>query len=163
MTGNWQLKPFLQGGYGNDNYGGSGAWIYGGGLRSVVRFQVNQWRCDLGNTLMSALQQYADDNYDNGFSMFEIGINVVNPWRFEIFKQHSRIDAFFIYTNFIDDVDFLFADRERDEVKELNQVGVALVPDHEFRLGFIRLTGWGISQLAGDNIQAIRFHTGFPF
>ena len=163
VTKYWQLKPFIQGGYGNDNYGGQGAWIYGGGLRSVVQIPVNRWRFDLGNSLMSAYQQYPGDYYDNGFSMFEMGLNVVNPWRFSVLNQYSRIDAFFIYTNFIDDVDFLFADRDRDEVNELYQVGVALIPDNKFRLGFIRLSGLGISLLAGDGIQAIRFHTGFPF
>jgi hypothetical protein len=163
VTTNWQLKPFIQGGYGNDYHGGQGAWIYGGGIRSVAQFQVNKWRYDLGNTLMSASQQYADDTYDNGFSMFEIGLNLVNPWRFTFMDQRSRIDTFFIYTNFIDDVDILFADRSRDEVNELYQLGVALVPDDRFQIGFIKFKGLGISLMAGDGIQAIRFHTGFPF
>ena len=35
----------------------------------------------------------------------------------------------FIYTNFIDDLDILFADRTNEEVKALYQVGVALVPE----------------------------------
>jgi len=69
----------------------------------------------------------------------------------------------FIYTNFIDDLDILFADRTNEEVKALYQVGVALVPDEKYRLGFIRLKGVGVSVMVGDDIQAIRFHTGFPF
>ena len=60
-------------------------------------------------------------------------------------------------------MDILFADRGKEEVKELYQVGVALVPDEKFRLGFISLNGIGVSVMAGDGIQAIRFHTGFPF
>lgn len=68
-----------------------------------------------------------------------------------------------IYTNFIDDLDILFADRTNEEVKALYQVGVALVPDEKYRLGFIRLKGVGVSVMVGDDIQAIRFHTGFPF
>jgi hypothetical protein len=163
VTGNWQLKPFVQGGYGNDNQGNQGAWIYGGGIRSLARFPFNKWRFDLGNTLMNAYQQYSGERYDNGFSMFEIGLNVVNSWRFSVFDQNSRIDTFFIYTNFIDDLDILFTDRRKEEVKELYQVGVALVPDEKFRLGFIRLKGIGVSVMAGDGIQAIRLHTGFPF
>jgi hypothetical protein len=163
VTGNWQLKPFVQGGYGNDNQGNQGAWIYGGGIRSLARFPINKWRFDLGNTLMSAFQEYSGEKYDNGFSMFEIGLNVVNPWQFSMLDQNSRIDTFFIYTNFIDDLDILFTDRTNEEVKTLYQVGVALVPDEKYRLGFIRLKGVGVSVMAGDGIQAIRFHTGFPF
>ena len=68
-----------------------------------------------------------------------------------------------IYANFIDDLDILFADRTNEEVKALYQVGVALVPDEKYRLGFIRLKGVGVSVMVGDDIQAIRFHTGFPF
>ena len=66
-------------------------------------------------------------------------------------------------TNFIDDLDILFTDRRNEEVKALYQVGVALVPDEKYRLGFIRLKGVGVSVMVGDDIQAIRFHTGFPF
>ena len=163
VTANWQLKPFIQGGYGNDNHGNQGAWIYGGGIRSVAQFPIDKWRFDLGNTLMGAYQKYSDDTYDNGFSMFEIGLNVVNPWRFSVLSQHSRLDVFFIYTNFIDDIDIFYADRRKEEVNELFQLGVALVPDDRFKLGFIKLNGLGISLLTGDGIQAIRFHTGFPF
>ena len=129
VTGNWQLKPFVQGGYGNDNQGNQGAWIYGGGIRSLARFPINKWRFDLGNTLMNAFQEHSGEKYDNGFSMFEIGLNVVNPWRFSMLDQNSRIDTFFIYTNFIDDLDILFTDRTNEEVKALYQVGVALVPE----------------------------------
>ena len=95
--------------------------------------------------------------------MFEIGLNVVNPWRFSVLDQDSRVDVFFIYTNFIDDVDILYADRRKDELNELYQVGLALVPEKKFQLGFIKFKGLGISLLAGDGFQAIRFHTGFPF
>ena len=163
VTGNWELKPFIQGGFGIDNQGNQGAWILGGGIRSLARFPVNKWRFDLGNTLMGALQEYSGEQYDNGFSMFEIGINIVNPWQFSFLDHASRIDTFFIYTNFIEDLDILFIDRSEEEVRALYQVGLALVMDEKFRLGFIKLKGVGVSVLAGDGIQAIRFHTGFPF
>lgn len=163
VTPNWQLKPFIQGGYGNDNHGGQGAWIYGGGIRSLAQFPVDKWRFDLGNTLMGAYQKYSDDAYDNGFSMFEIGLNVVNPWRFSILGQRSRLDVFFIYTNFIDDLDILFVESRSEQVNKLFQLGVALVPDDRFKLGVFKLDGFGISLLAGEGIQAIRFQTGFPF
>jgi len=48
-------------------------------------------------------------------------------------------------------------------VRALYQVGLALVMDEKFHLGFIKLKGVAVSVMAGDGIQAIRFHTGFPF
>ena len=88
---------------------------------------------------------------------------VVNPWRFTVLSQRTRLDVFSVYTNFIDNLDVLYTDRRSEEVNELYQFGMVLVPDDSFKFGFIKLSGFGISLLAGDGVQAIRFHTGFPF
>ena len=72
-------------------------------------------------------------------------------------------DTFFIYTYLIDDLDILTSDRQDIEFTELYHLGVALVADEKFRIGFIKFKGVGVSVMAGDGIQAIRLSTGFPF
>ena len=163
ITKNWFLKPFGQIGYGKDFSGGQGAWIFGGGVRSLALFPWKKWEFGLGNTLMGAAQKFSGSDFDNGFSMFEIGLNVANPWRFPLAGRQTRLDTFFIYTSFIDDLDFFFVDKPREEVGELFQVGLTLQPDRAYRIWFFEFTGAGISYVFGDGVRAIRLHTGFPF
>ena len=164
VTKNWFLKPFGQIGYGKDFSGGKGAWIYGAGIRSLALFPWKKWEFGLGNTLMGAFNtDFGGSDFDNGFSMFEIGINVANPWRFDLLDRKTGIEPLFIYTNYVDDLDFLFADRDDKRVGELFQLGVTFRPDREYRIWFVKLKGIGASYLFGDGVRAIRFHTGFPF
>ena len=131
--------------------------------RSLAVFPWKDWEFSLGNTLMGATQEFSGSEFDNGFSMFEIGLNVANPWRFTLFKRKIRVDTFFIYTEFLDDLDFLFANGRREEISRLYQLGAVLRPDKEYSIWFIKLKGIGLSFLFGGDVRAIRLHTGFPF
>ena len=163
VTKNWYLKPFVHIGYGKDFSGGEGAWIFGAGIRSLALFPWKKWEFSLGNTLMGAQQEFSGNEFDNGFSMFEIGLNVANPWRFSFYDRETRVDTFFIYTGFIDDLDYLFATKRSEELNNLFQLGALMRPDKEYRIWFVKLKGIGVSYLFGDSLRGIRLHTSFPF
>lgn len=159
---NWYLRPFGQIGYGNDFESRKGAWIFGIGIRSLVVFPLDQWELELGNTLMAASQN-SNEGFDNGFSMFEIGLNVKNPWNFNFLDRDSHIDTFYVYTHLINNVEFYQMDRAQDEVGKLHQIGVTLEPDRGYKIWFVKLEAAGLSYLFGDNVKAVKLHTGFPF
>jgi len=159
---NWHLRPFGQIGYGNDFESDKGAWIFGAGVKSLAVFPWDQWELQLGNTLMAASQN-SSAGFDNGFSMFEIGLNVKNPWDFNFLDRDSHIDTFYVYTHIMNDMDFYELGREPDEVGRLHQLGATLVPDRQYKIWFVKLKGMGLSYLFGDELKAIKLHTGFPF
>lgn len=163
ITKNWTLKPFGQFGFGKDFSGGSGAWIYGFGFRSLAVFPMKKWEFQLGNTLMAAGQEYRDGEFDRGFSMFELGLNVRNPWSFTFLNRETRIDTFFVHTEFIDDVDILLATTKLEKISRLFRVGATLKPEKGYKIWFATLQGIGLSYMFGDGARGIRLQTSFPF
>ena len=162
VTRNWYLRPFAQIGYGNEFESKKGAWIFGAGVRSLATFPWDKWEFELGNTLMAASQN-SNEGFDNGFSMFEIGLNVKNPWSFTFLDRDSNIDTFFVYTHLINDMEFYQLNRPLEDVGRLYQFGATLQPEREYKIWFVKLKAAGLSYLFGDGVKAIKLHTGFPF
>jgi hypothetical protein len=160
---NWLLKPFGQLGVGRDFSGSDLAYIYGAGIKSLATFAVQDMELDLGNQLMFADQSQGGGGSDDGFSMFEIGLNLRRPLSFNIQSQSTKLNVFFVYTRFINDLKFIRLFKSDLKIRNLYKFGVALGAEKTFSILGIKFRGVGIDFTIGKGFAGIGLTTGFPF
>ena len=161
---NWWLKPFGQFGFGKDFSGSDIAWIYGAGIKSLATFDLNGSELDFGTAFTWAAQNQSGGGSDSGFSMFEIGLNSRWPTRITVLDRKSDINLFFVYTDFINDLDFERAKKENKSVQRLYKFGIALSSKEKYPiLGLFDLSGGGVDVTFGKDYFGLGLTTGFPF
>ena len=162
---NWWLMPFGQIGVGKDFSDGDTAIIGAAGIKSLANFsRANDAVWQLGNSLMVADNSDSDENVsDEGFSMFEIGLNRRSPIDYRVLGQPTDLNLFFIYTEFISDLEFFQVDVNDARLKRLYKFGFAFTAKEKFSIMGIKFGGGGIHISLGDNYLGIGLNTGFPF
>lgn len=162
---NWWLKPFGQIGVGKDFSGGDTTWIGAAGIRSLTDFpRANNVVWQLGNSLMVADNSRSGENpNDDGFSMFEFGLNRRCPIETRVLGQPTNLNLFFVYTEFINDLEFFKADFNDERLKRLYKFGVAFTAQEKFSILGIKFGGGGVHVSLGDNYFGVGLNTGFPF
>ncbi len=162
---NWWLKPFGQIGVGKDFSGGDTTLIGAAGIKSLANFpRANDVVWQLGNSLMVADNSRSDENpNDDGFSMFEVGLNRRSPIETRILGQLTDLNLFFVFTEFINDLDFLQTDFNDERLKRLYKFGFAFTAQEKFSIFGIKFNGGGVHVSLGDNYFGIGLNTGFPF
>jgi len=161
---NWWLKPFGQFGFGKDFSGSDIAWIYGAGIKSLATFDLKSSELDFGTAFTWAAQNQSGGGSDSGFSMFEIGLNSRWPTNIILLDRKSDINLFFVYTDFINDLDFERAKKENKSVQRLYKFGIALSSKEKYPiLGLFDLSGGGVDVTFGKGYFGLGLTTGFPF
>ena len=162
---NWWLKPFGQIGVGKDFSDGDTVLIGAAGIKSLAAFpQPNDAVWELGNSLMFADNSDSSDNAsDDGFSMFEIGLNRRSPIDYRVLGQPTDLNLFFIYTEFINDLEFFQVDFTDTRLKRIYKFGFAFTAEEKFSIMGIKFGGAGLNVSLGDNYFGVGFTTGFPF
>jgi len=162
---NWWLKPFGQIGVGKDFSDGDTVLIGAAGIKSLAAFpRPNGAVWELGNSLMFADNSDSSENLsDDGFSMFEIGLNHRSPIDFRVLGQPTDLNLFFIYTEFINDIEFFQVDFTDTRLKRTYKFGFAFTARETFSIIGIKFGGAGVHVSLGDNYFGIGINTGFPF
>ena len=161
---NWWLKPFGQFGFGKDFSGSDIALIYGAGIKSLATFDLKSSELDFGTAFTWAAQNQSGGGSDSGFSMFEIGLNSRWPTNITVLDRKSDVNFFFVYTDFINDLDFERAQKENKTVQRLYKFGIALSSEENYPiLGLFDLSGGGVDVTFGDGYFGVGLTTGFPF
>jgi hypothetical protein len=162
---NWWLKPFGQIGVGKDFSDGDTVIIGAAGIKSLADFpRANDVVWQLGNSLVFADNSDSEENVsDDGFSMFEIGLNRRSPINTRVLGKPTDLNLFFVYTEFINDLDFFQADFSDERLKRLYKFGFAFTTKEKFSLVGIKFRGGGVHVSLGDNYFGIGINTGFPF
>jgi hypothetical protein len=162
---NWWLKPYVQIGFGRDLSGGDTALIAGGGIKSLAVFTLkNDIELELGNNLAYADNSESDKSpVDNGFSMFEIGLNSRWPLNVTLLDRRTFLNVYFIYTDFLNELVFFDADLFEDDLTRLYKFGISLEGRPEFSILGFEFRGVGLEVSFGKDYFGIGFNTGFPF
>lgn len=162
---NWDLKPFIQAGIGKDFQGGDLAYIYGTGLKSLATFPWKDFTFGLGNRLMAAGQTIKGGSNDNGFSLFEVGLDVLLPMRTKIKNQELSWSVFFIETRFQNRVEFPDPVFGIIELSRLSQIGFTVgLETRPFSYWKFDLPRLGLGYMDGDaDFKGVRINAGFPF
>jgi len=158
------LKPFGQFGFGKDFSGSDIAWIYGLGIKSLATFDLKSSELDFGTAFTWAAQNQSGGGSDSGFSMVEIGLNSRWPTNITVLDRKSDLNLFFVYTEFVNDLDFERAQKDDKNIQRLYKFGIALSSDEEYPiLGLFDLRGGGVDVTFGKGYFGMGLTTGFPF
>jgi len=161
---NWWLKPFGQFGFGKDFSGSDIAWIYGAGIKSLATFEIKHSELDFGTAFTWAGQNQSGGGSDSGFSMVDIGLNSRWPTDITIFGSQADLNLFFVYTEFVNDLNFERAEKDNKNIQRLYKFGIALSSKKKFPVfGLFDLSGGGLDVTFGDGYFGVGLTTGFPF
>jgi len=161
---NWSLKPFGQYGFGKDFSGSDIAWIYGAGIKSLVTFDFKSSELDFGTAFTWADQNQSGGGSDKGFSMIDIGLNSRWPTSITLFDRKSDLNLYFVYTEFVNDLNFERAEKDNKTIHRLYKFGIALSAEEKYPiLGLFDLRGGGLDVTFGDGYFGMGLTTGFPF
>ena len=161
---NWWLKPFGQFGFGKDFAGSDIAWIYGAGIKSLATFDLNSSELDFGTAFTWAAQNQSGGGSDSGFSMVDIGFNSRWPTDIRVLDRKSDLNCYFVYTQFVNDLDFERAQKENKNIRRLYKFGIALSSEEKYPiLGLFNLRGGGMDVTFGKGYFGMGLTTGFPF
>ena len=161
---NWSLKPFGQFGFGKDFSGSDIAWIYGVGIKSLATFEIKSSELDFGTAFTWADQNQSGGGSDSGFSMIDIGLNTRWPTNIRLLDRKSDLNLFFVYTQFVNDLNFERARKDNKNIQRLYKFGIALSSKEKFPVfGLFDLRGGGLDVQFGDDYFGMGLTTGFPF
>ncbi|MEJ2282861.1 MAG: hypothetical protein P8X85_04625, partial [Desulfobacterales bacterium] len=161
---NWWLKPFGQFGFGKDFSGSDIAWIYGAGIKSLATFDLKSSELDFGTAFTWADQNQSGGGSDSGFSMVDIGLNSRWPTTITVLDRKSDVNFFFVYTQFVNDLDFERAKKKNKTVQRLYKFGITLSSEEKYPiLGLFDLRGGGVDVTFGKDYFGLGLTTGFPF
>ena len=160
---NWWLKPYIQLGLGKDFSGGGLALIYAAGLRSLTVIPWKKFDFSIGANLMGAAQTVSGSGSDNGFSMIEAGLDIRHPISFKFRGRSTDLSGFFVFTEFMDDLDIVFPDRDSIRVRRLYKFGLTMGFDKPLSIWFVKVPRIGIDFITGEDIKSIGLNMGFPF
>jgi hypothetical protein len=161
---NWWLKPFGQFGFGKDFSGSDIAWIYGVGIKSLATFEIRNSELDFGTAFTRADQSQSGGGSDSGFSMVDIGLNSRWPTNITLFDRKSDLNLYFVYTEFVNDLNFERAQKDNKTIHRLYKFGIALSSEEKYPvLGLFDLRGGGLDVTFGDGYFGMGLTTGFPF
>jgi hypothetical protein len=161
---NWWLKPFGQFGFGKDFSGSDIALIYGAGIKSLATFDFKSSELDFGTAFTWAGQNQSGGGSDKGFSMVDIGLNSRWPTNITVLERKSDLNLFFVYTEFVNDLNFERARKDNKDIQRLYKFGIALSSKEKYPvLGLFDLRGGGVDVTFGDGYFGMGLTTGFPF
>ena len=161
---NWWLKPFGQFGFGKDFSGSDIAWIYGVGIKSLATFEIKNSELDFGTAFTWADQNQSGGGSDSGFSMIDIGLNSRWPTDITLFGSRADLNLFFVYTEFVNDLNFERAEKDNKNIQRLYKFGIALSSNEKFPVfGLFDLGGGGVDVTFGEGYFGLGLTTGFPF
>ena len=128
ISKNWILKPFGQIGIGYSE--SATTYIYGGGIKSLYSFRRGRIDFGLGNSLIFAAENASGNSRDEGFSMFQIGLDARHLLNFSTGNRDADIGSYIVVSRFLDTIDFFGIKGEVSQrIRELVQIGLTLGMD----------------------------------
>lgn len=159
----WWLKPYGQMGVGQDLSQHDETLIWGYGILSLAQFPYKRMTFELGNSVRYANNEYSGTGGDKGFSMWEIGLNAKLPVSWNIQQRPNDINLFFVYSEFMNDLELISVVDEDVDISRLFKIGIALNAESNFSILGIKFRGGGLTFTYGDGFTGIGITTGFPF
>ena len=162
VSKNWILKPFGQIGIGYSE--STTTYINGGGIKSLYSFQWGRVDFGLGNSLTFAVENATGNSEDEGFSMFQIGLDARHLINFSTGNRAADIGSYVVVSRFLDTFDFFGIDGDvSQKIRTLVMIGLTLGMDPPVTLLGIDFSRVGIDYTFGQDFSGIGLNLGFPF
>jgi len=159
----WRLNPYGQAGVGQDFSKHQETLVWGYGIKSLAQFPYRKMLFELGNSIRYANNEYSGTGGDNGFSMWEIGLNAKLPVSWNIQERPNDLNIFFVYSGFMNELELVNIADENIDITRLFKVGIALNSQSKFSILGINFRGGGLIFTYGEGFTGIGITTGFPF
>jgi hypothetical protein len=167
VTENWQLKPYVNIGWGTETNSSDSAWIYYGGIRSRYHLGNKNSRWALLNAVYFA--GYRPEFKSRGeFGSLMSGLEFSQPLKS---ISQSRGEDLFLnwhvtHNYFFDRLNFHIDDGRVESIKDQWELGLALGRGSKgFKIWFVTFEQLGLSYQWSSNkrFQAITFNLKSPF
>lgn len=163
LADHWTLKPFVQAGYVYDVKEDYDAWVYMGGLRSMVSYQLSSYTIGLGAAVRVVEQRPVSRGDDTGIGVIELGLDVRRALNLQLRGQPLELSVFAIASHYYNDLDLLSIRDDDFHIKRTYEIGLTLGTAQPLRLLGMDWQRAGMGYMWGDGIESITFNMGFPF
>ncbi len=82
---------------------------------------------------------------------------------YRMLGKATELNLFFVYTEFLNDLQFFDVDFNDTRLRRIGKLGVAFTSPEKFSILGISFGGAGVEVSVGDRYVGIGFTTGFPF
>ena len=162
LADNWTLKPFVQAGYVYDMKEDYDAWVYMGGLRSMVSHQLGSYTIGLGAAVRVVEQRPVSRGDDTGIGVIDLGLDVRRALNLQLRGQPLELSVFAIASHYYNDLDLLSIRDDDFHIKRTYEIGLTMgtaQPLHFLGMDWQRV---GMGYMWGDGLESITFNMGFP-
>jgi hypothetical protein len=161
LSDRWEIKPYVNVGYGKEFEGGEEAWIYSAGIRSLYRHDSDGWRVALGNAVYYAGNTRKGET-DLGLAGFDAMFDINHATDWQIDNQKIYLGGYagiYLFSN----LEFIESDQAVLEVNKQYEVGIALSSRQEFSILGVSMNRIGLGYLYGDGFYAWRVVFSIPY
>ncbi len=160
----WTLKPFAELGAGKDLDGGAAAWIYSGGLNTLLELgpKDTQYRVGLGAEFDGATLTGVNGP-SNGYTTLEAGLDVRFPVRRAAGKRQIDWSVYGLRRHFPSALTFDQLNGERIELDHQNEIGFTVGFDRPFGFWLLKIRRVGIGYRFGERLSSVRILFSAPF
>lgn len=156
----WLLKPYAEAGVGREHSGNADFRIVSGGIRSLADFHPGNFTLALGNTLVYARVEPADDQPADDLFLLETGLEARHGLG-EIRGNPMGI-GFYGVLDFQNDPGFPAAGGAPTRYEDQYEVGVTYGPRESARLWKIPIPRIGFGWRFGEDLSVLRLVIGLP-
>jgi hypothetical protein len=163
LTDHWTLKPFIQAGYVHDMKEDYDAWIYMGGLKSLLSYRLGEYTLGLGAGLVVAEQWPISRGENTGIGAVNLGLDIRRELNMQMRGQPLELSVFAIAAHYYNDLDLLSIEDSSFHIERTYEIGLTLGTAQPFRLLGMDWQRVGMGYMWGDGLESITFNLGFPF
>ena len=161
LNKHWQIKPFVQAGFGVDTKSDSRSFIWGTGVRTSAKYgETSNWI--IGGEFLWAGNNPNGDDPTTNFSRLGIGIEYKIQTNWTVFDRLVSWHLRAIHWNYTNAVDFE-APVLPFELNRSNEIGLSFGLSRPIKMLGYNFTQLGIGYEKSDGFDAIKFFTTFPF
>lgn len=100
---------------------------------------------------------------NNGIIIMANHLNRRTSIGYRMLGKATELNLFFVYTEFLNDLQFFDVDFNDTRLRRIGKLGVAFTSPEKFSILGISFGGAGVEVSVGDRYVGIGFTTGFPF
>jgi hypothetical protein len=159
----WTLKPFAEFGAGKDLDGGAAAWIYSGGLNTVLELNPERARYRIGLGAEYDGATLTGNGPSNGYTTLEAGLDVRFPVARAAAKRRMDWSVYGLRRHFPSALTFDQLNGERIELDHQNEIGFTVGFDRPFGFWLLKIRRVGIGYRFGERLSSVRILFSAPF
>lgn len=159
----WTLKPFAEFGAGTDLDGGAVAWIYSGGLNTLLELNRGRTLFRIGAGAEYDGATLSEGGPSVGYTTIETGLDVRFPIERAAGKRQADWSVYAIRRHFPSALTFDQLDGERIELNNQNELGFTVGFDRPFGFWLLKIRRVGLGYRFGERLSSVRILFGVPF